>query len=83
MRKTIFRNSSVCEVDFTGADLSNSVFADCDLTRTTFRNTIIAGVDFLSSYNYTIDLEINSCKKAKFSSTGLSGLLEKYDIEIL
>ena len=83
MRKTIFKNSSVCEADFTEADLSNSVFDNCDLTRTTFRNTNIERVDFLTSYNFRIDLEVNSCKKAKFSLSGLAGLLEKYDIEIL
>jgi hypothetical protein len=51
------------------------------LIRATFENTIIEKVDFRTSYNYSIDLEINKVKKAKFSLTGVVGLLDKYDIE--
>ena len=57
-------------------------FENCDLMRATFENTIIEKVDFRTSYNYSIDLEINKVKKAKFSLTGVVGLLDKYEIEI-
>ena len=40
------------------------------------------GIDFKTSYNYSIDPEVNSIKKAKFSLEGISGLLYKYDIVI-
>jgi hypothetical protein len=39
--------------------------------------------DFRSAFNYSINPEINRIKKAKFSLTGLQGLLGKYDIEIV
>jgi fluoroquinolone resistance protein len=82
LRNTIFNNSQLYEVDFTECDLSYSVFDKCDLTRTIFERTILEGVDFRSAYNYTIDPELNRIKKAKFSRSGVAGLLEKYDIDI-
>lgn len=48
-----------------------------------FDNTILEKVDLSSSSNYIIDPEKNRIKKAKFSLLGISGLLRKYDIEIL
>jgi len=32
--------------------------------------------------NYSIDPEKNKIKKARFSTAGIAGLLDKYDIEI-
>jgi len=43
---------------------------------------LLEKVNFLTSYNYSIDPENNRLKKAKFSMNGLAGLLGKYDIEI-
>jgi uncharacterized protein YjbI with pentapeptide repeats len=82
IRKTIFRNSQIREVDFTECDLTNSTFDTCDLSSAMFENTILEKVDFRTSYNYTIDPETNRLKKTKFSSSGIAGLLCKYDIEI-
>jgi fluoroquinolone resistance protein len=82
LKKTTFKNLKLHEVDFSGCDLSNSVFDNCDLTKATFENTIIEKVDFRTSFNYSIDPEINRIKKAKFSLGGVTGLLYKYDIEI-
>ncbi len=82
LKKTAFKNSSLREVDFTEADLSNALFANCDLASATFENTILEKVDFHTSYNYSIDPELNRIKKARFSAAGVIGLLDKYDIEI-
>ena len=82
LKKTLFNNSKLQEVDFTGCDLNSSVFNNCDLTRTTFENTVLEKADFRTSFNYSIDPEINRIKKAKFALVGIAGLLEKYDIEI-
>ena len=82
LKKIIIKNSKLEEVDFTDCDLSNSVFENCDLTRAVFSNTKLEKADLQTSYNFSIDPEINRIKKAKFSLLGLSGLLEKYDIEI-
>jgi uncharacterized protein YjbI with pentapeptide repeats len=70
------------ECDFTDSDLTSAVFDNCDLAHTVFYNTILEKGDLRTSYNYFIDPEINRIKKARFSISGVPGLLEKYDIEI-
>ncbi len=80
LKKVIFKNSALQEVDFTESDLSNAIFDNCDLTRAIFKNTILEKANFCTSYNFSIDPEINSIKKAKFSKEGIIGLLDKYDI---
>ena len=70
------------EVDFTECDLTNAVFDNCDLMKSNFDNTILEKADLRTSYNYSIDPEINLIKKAKFSIPGVTGLLDKYDIII-
>jgi uncharacterized protein YjbI with pentapeptide repeats len=82
IRETTFINSQLNETDFTESDLTGSVFDNCDLTGATFEQTIIEKADFRTSYNYSIDPEINRIKKAKFSLPGVVGLLNKYDIQI-
>jgi uncharacterized protein YjbI with pentapeptide repeats len=70
------------DVDFTETDLSNSSFDNCDLQKTVFINTNLEGVDFRTSFNYSIDPELNRIKKARFSMPWIIGLLDKYDIGI-
>lgn len=82
LKKIVFKNCSLQEVDFTEADLSGSVFNNCNLAKAVFENTILEKADFRSSYNYSINPELNRVKKAKFSAAGVIGLLDKYDIEI-
>lgn len=82
MHKTKFEHTQIQEVDFTEADLTLSAFSNCDLDRTHFEKTILDKVDFRSAYNYRIDPELNRLKKARFSNTGIIGLLSKYDIEV-
>jgi uncharacterized protein YjbI with pentapeptide repeats len=47
-----------------------------------FSDSNLEKVDFRKSNFYSIDLEQNRVKKAKFSLHGLPGLLGKYNIEI-
>ncbi len=82
LKQTQFQTCNLQESDFTETDLSGSIFETCDLQRTLFDHTNLEKVDFRSSYNYSIDPEKNRIKKAKFSQTGVIGLLDKYDIEI-
>ena len=83
MPKTKCNSCSMKEVTFTGSNLTQSSFENCNLDSAIFNDTLLAGVDFTSAYNYKIDPEFNSMKKAKFSMQGIPGLLEKYDIKIL
>jgi uncharacterized protein YjbI with pentapeptide repeats len=82
LKKTVFKNCMLHEVDFTESDLSNAVFDNCDLAGATFDNTILEKADLRTARNYSIDPEANRIKKAKFSTMGIVGLLDKYDIEI-
>jgi len=82
LKKIIFKNTSLQEVDFTEADLSLAQFDNCGLRGATFVATILEKADFRNAHNYAIDPELNRIKKAKFSLGGIAGLLNKYDIEI-
>jgi fluoroquinolone resistance protein len=82
IKKTIFRNSQMQEVDFLGSDLAGATFDNCELTKAIFEHTNLEKADFRTSYNYSFDLDANQVKKAKFSLSGVPGLLQKYDIEI-
>jgi uncharacterized protein YjbI with pentapeptide repeats len=82
IKKTTFKNSSLKESDFSECDLTGSIFENCDLAGALFENTILEKADFRSSFNYSIDPELNRIRKAKFSISEISGLLNKYDIEI-
>ncbi|MEO5996059.1 MAG: pentapeptide repeat-containing protein [Chitinophagaceae bacterium] len=82
LKKTIFKDCSLKDSDFSEADLTGTQFNNCDLLNSIFRNTILEKVDFRSSFNYSINPELNNIKKAKFSIQGLPGLLSKYDIII-
>lgn len=82
MKKTIFSACSLREVDFSEADLSQADFQNSDLTDAIFHRTNLEKANFISAINYTINPEENRIRKAKFSVDGLSGLLQKYDIEI-
>jgi hypothetical protein len=50
--------------------------------RTVFHQSIIEKVDFLNAFNYSIDPERNRIANAKFSLSGVTGLLDKYKIII-
>jgi uncharacterized protein YjbI with pentapeptide repeats len=82
IKNTLFKDCSIKEADFTETDLTASGFLNCDLSRTVFMHTVLEKVDFRSANNYSIDPELNRVKKAKFSSSGIPGLLEKYQIII-
>ncbi len=82
IKKTIFKNCNLQEVDFSEADLSAALLDNCDLALSVFSNTILEKADLKTAYNYSIDPETNYIKKAKFSSNGIAGLLDKYDLEI-
>jgi fluoroquinolone resistance protein len=78
----IFKNSQLQETDFAESDLTGAKFDNCNLRQAIFDHTILEKVDFRTSYNDSIEPETNHIKKAKFSVSGLSGLLGIYDIEI-
>ena len=82
IKKTRFINSNLSEVDFTEADLTSSLFDNCELAGARFERTILEKADLRTSRNYSIDPELNKIKKARFSYPGVLGLLSKYEIDI-
>lgn len=82
MKKTLFSDCSLKETDFSATDLSLSTFQNCDLQQTVFHRTNLEKADFRTASNYTIDPDANKIKKARFSLHGISGLLQKYNIDI-
>lgn len=82
IRKTIFKNCQLHEVEFSESDLSGSYFDNCDLQNAIFENSILNKADLRTSFNYSINPEVNRLKKAKFSLSGLPGLLDQYELEV-
>lgn len=82
MKHTNFINCTLTEADFTLADLTNANFDKCNLSGTKFENTILEKTDFRTAFNFSVNPELNKLKKAKFSLSGLPGLLDKYGIII-
>lgn len=82
IKKTVFRNCSLQEVDFAEADLTAAVFDGSDLHLAVFDHSNLEGVDFRTAVNYALDPTTNKIKKARFSLTGLPGLLARFDIDI-
>jgi uncharacterized protein YjbI with pentapeptide repeats len=77
-----FTDSQLQGVDFTGASLINATLRQCDLLDATFERTDLQHADLTGSFNYTMDPELNRLKGARFSLSGVTGLLDKYQIEI-
>jgi uncharacterized protein YjbI with pentapeptide repeats len=82
IQKTIFSKCALKGVNFSNCDLTGSSFGQCNLDGAIFDNTILKSVDFSTAFNYRIDPEFNAMQKAKFSTDGILGLLDKYDIRI-
>ena len=83
IKNTNFENSSLIDVDFTSTDLNNVVFKNCNLLKSLFNQSNLEKADFSTSFNYSIDPEINNIKKAIFSLQGVIGLLDKPQIKII
>jgi uncharacterized protein YjbI with pentapeptide repeats len=82
MHRIVFHECILRETDFSEADLTSAVFHLCDLDRAVFNQTVLEKTDFRTAFNFTIDPAINKMKKAKFSFSGLPGLLSAYDLDI-
>jgi len=52
------------------------------MIRAIFSHTNLERADLRTSYNFTIDPEMNRIRKAKFSLNNLPGLLDKYELDI-
>jgi uncharacterized protein YjbI with pentapeptide repeats len=82
LQEKVFKNCSLQEVDFTQSNLSKTVFNNCDLSRAIFKQANLEKTDFRTSFNFSIDPELNKMYKAKFSKEHLEGLLGEYGLEV-
>ncbi len=82
LKKIRFKNCNLQETDFSEADLTQANFDNCDLHRAIFQRTNLEKADFRTSYHYSLDPEANRMNKARFSKSGISGLLDKYNLDI-
>jgi fluoroquinolone resistance protein len=83
LKNTKFKECIIREANFTEADLTGASFDNCDLLNTAFVQSDLSRADFRTSRNYTINLETNTARKAKFSLSGVTGLLRQYDIIVV
>lgn len=82
IKDAVFKNCSLQEVDFTQAKLEGALFKNCDLAKATFSSTLLEKADFTSSYNFSINPELNKIAGSQFSLQGLPGLLKQYEIVV-
>ena len=79
-KKIIFNHCSLQEADFTETNLTAAIFSNCDLQDAKFDHSNLEKADLRTSFNYSIDPEVNKIKKGKFSLPSVIRLLDKYDI---
>lgn len=83
MLKTKFSKCTMKEASFMQVNLAGSTFDQCDLSGAVFNRTDLTSVNLVTAYNYSIDPEINTLKKASFSLQGLPGLLSRHQIKVV
>ncbi len=83
MPKTSFAATSLKDVNFTQTKLTGAIFKEADLSGAIFNQTDLSTANFVTAFNYSIDPELNTIKKAAFSTDGLQGLLTKYNLKIV
>jgi uncharacterized protein YjbI with pentapeptide repeats len=69
------------EVDFSDANLGEADFGGTDLEKAIFRNSVLAGANFVGAKNYFISPQYNRLKGTKFSLPEAMSLL--YGLEIV
>ena len=77
-----FKNCSLQKVDFIEADLTGAKFDYCNLSGAIFEQTNLEKADFRTAKNFSINPALNKMTYAKFSKENLSGLLEKYQLDL-
>jgi len=82
LKKVRFLNCRLHEADFAEANCTQTVFADSDLLNATFEQTNLEKADLRTAIHYLIHPESNQIKGAKFSLSGVYGLLARYGIVV-
>lgn len=80
LKKTVFDQCQMTEVDFTDADLTAAGFPKSQLHGSIFNNSNLEQADFRTASGFQIDPQTNKLKKARFSQGSLEGLLSVFGI---
>ncbi len=83
LQSLVMRECKAYDVDFRESDLSGADLRESDLTDTLFRNTNLSGADLTLAENYTIDINVNTIKGAKFSRYEALTLLDGLEITLV
>lgn len=83
MERMTLKQCQAQSVDFRGASFQKADFTQTDFLDSMFNQTDLRGADFTDAINYTIPIELNEIKKAKFSRYEALRLLETLDIELV
>lgn len=82
MKKSVFLDCILHQVDFSNADMPNSSFEKSDLKNALFFNTNLEGCNLTLAHSFNIDPTKNRIRGAKFSYENVKGLLTVFGIEI-
>lgn len=83
LQALVMRECKAYDVDFRECDLSGADLRESDFTDSLFRNTNLSGADLTLAENYTIDINVNTIKGARFSRYEALTLLEGLEITLV
>lgn len=79
---TIFEKCLLRDADFHGSDLRKARFTESDLSSCFFSRCNLEGADFREAKNYSLNLNDNKVRKAKFSLPEAVELFRHFEIEV-
>ena len=82
LKKTVFKNCLLKEVDFTTADLQEASFEQSDLEGAQFNGADLRKADFRGAHSCFFDLQEVKIKGAKMDAIEAVNLLRTLGIEI-
>jgi fluoroquinolone resistance protein len=83
LKRAVFRDCSLHEVDFTEADLSESDFSGSDLSGARFNHTNLTKAQLEGAFGYSIDPINNKLKGARVSLPEAGSLIRSLGIKIV
>ena len=82
MSKTRFVKCALKGVDFSEADLSQTILDGCDLQDAVFERTDLRKADLTAAFNFRIDPRSNDLRGARFSAQGALELLNCFGVVV-
>lgn len=79
---SIFEKCFLRDTDFYGSDLRKARFTESDLSSCFFSRCNLEESDFRKATGYSLDLNANKVRKAKFSLPEALELLRHFEIEV-